>query len=156
MEEILQFVIGLALVTLLGLGVPPLLERVKKGMKLAPPNNSVREEWKQLTGGNEGGCILGVLERWLFFAVFWINEPTAIAVWLAFKVASKWDAWKNVIAIPEKMDGATEWEFLTARRKWGSQMYATFLIGTLANVLIGMLGVYAVRHGYRLAVCGFC
>lgn len=144
-----QVFIGLLAIFFLGLGVGTLLKCVQKSITLLPPNEATKEKWAALTEGNEGGWILGNLERLLCFGAFWIDAPSVIAAWLAFKVASKWNAWSNVISVPKTLSGVDELEYLVARRRWGSQLLTTFLVGTLSNIVIGFLGVIAGRQGYE-------
>lgn len=145
-----QVLIGLVASFVLGFAVPRLLKSVQKEIPLIPPSEKTKKKWEELTAGNEGGCILGNLERLLFFGAFWIDAPSVVAAWLAFKVASKWNAWTNVISVPKTLSGINELEYLVARRRWGSQLLVTFLVGTLSNVIIGFLGVVAGRQGYEL------
>lgn len=144
-----QVVVGLLTIFFLGLGVGCLINRVQKSICLLPPNEATKEKWATLTEGNEGGWILGNLERLLFFGAFWVDAPSVIAAWLAFKVASKWNAWSNVISVPKELPGIDQLEYLVARRRWGSQLLTTFLVGTLSNVIIGYFGVIIGRHGYE-------
>ena len=145
-----QVLIGLATIFILGLGVGRLVKSVQKAIPLMPPNEKTKKKWRELTAGNEGGRILGNLERLLFFGAFWVDAPSVVAAWLAFKVASKWNAWTNVISVPKTLSGTNELEYLVARRRWGSQLLTTFLVGTLSNVIIGFLGVVVGRQGYEL------
>lgn len=156
MNVYLQILVGLAVVVLLGFGVRPLLERAKKEARLIPPGEALKDKWADLTGGNEGGKIIGWLERFLFFSAFWVGAPSAIGVWLAFKVASKWEVWSNIVAPPDSLPGIEQLDYLIARRRWGSNLLITFLVGTLANVLIGFLGVVVGRHGYEAVCAMFC
>lgn len=151
-----QVFIGLLTIFLLGLGVGALLKCVQKSIALLPPNEATKEKWAALTEGNEGGWILGNLERLLFFGAFWIDVPSVIAAWLAFKVASKWNAWSNVISVPKTLSGIDELEYLVARRRWGSQLLTTFLVGTLSNIIIGFLGVVIGRLGYEFIQSLLC
>jgi hypothetical protein len=147
-----QLIFGLALTFVVGLCVNPLLKYVRKRMSpIDPPNEAMKEKWVALTEGNEGGWVLGNLERLLFFSAFWMDASAVTAAWLAFKVASKWNAWSNVISVPKSaLPNVDEFDFLIARRRWGSQLLATFLVGTISNIIIGLLGVVVGRHGYEL------
>lgn len=80
-----QILVGLMVTFLIGLGVRPLLEYAKKTMSLPPPSAALASEWKKVVSGNEGGRVLGYLERPLFFGAFYINTETVVAGWLAFK-----------------------------------------------------------------------
>ena len=156
MEVFWQIIIGLLTVFLLGLTVGPLVRRVQKIIPLDAPHEAIEEQWTRLTGGNEGGRVLGNLERLLFLGAFWVHSPAIIATWLAFKVATKWNAWSNVISVPKALAGIDEVEYLIARRRWGSQLLTTFLVGTLSNVIIGFLGFLVGRHGYEFARVLLC
>jgi len=145
MSTFWHVLVGLLTTFILGLGVDPLLKHLQKSAALTPPNETLRDKWATLTQGNEGGKILGYLERLLFFGAFWIDAPVVIASWLAFKVASNWNAWSNVISVPTKISGIDELDYLVARRRWGSQLLMTFLIGTLSNVVTGFLGAVIGR-----------
>ena len=156
MNIYLQLLVGLIVVFLLGYGVKPLMDRAKKKVTLTPPSEAFKEKWVELTGGNEAGRIIGTLERLFFFGAFWAGEPSAIGMWLAFKVASKWNVWSNVVALPASLDGATQLDYVIARRRWSSHLLISFLVGTLTNLLIGFLGTVVGRHGAEAlrALCG--
>jgi hypothetical protein len=62
-----------------------------KSMPLTPPNGAdprQQAQWQELTRGNEGGAVLGWLERLMFFAAVAAGASIAVGAWLAFKVAS--------------------------------------------------------------------
>jgi uncharacterized membrane protein len=90
------------------------------------------------------------LERLLYFGAFWNKEPLIITAWLAFKLASKWNVWTNVIAVPGKINQIDPLDYLIARRKWGSHLLLTFLIGTLSNLILAYVGVIAMRYATTL------
>jgi hypothetical protein len=148
LNVILQVIFGLVATLLLGLAVKPLLDYAKKSMPLPPPSEGTATQWAAVTGGNEGGRYLGHLERLLFFCAFMAGAEAVVAGWLAFKVASKWNVWTNVVAVPKELPGIEPLDYLVARRSWGSHVLMTFLLGTLANVLAAFLGVLVARHGY--------
>jgi hypothetical protein len=156
MNTLWQILIGLLTIYVLGLGVGPLLKHAQSSAPIPAPNDALSAKWATLTAGDEGGKILGRLERLAFFGAFWIDAPIVIGAWLGFKVASKWNVWSNVISVPKTISGAEDVDYLIARRRWGSQVLMTFLIGTLSNVIIGFLGVLVGRHGYEFirSLCG--
>ena len=156
LASLVQILVGLLATFLLGLTVKPLLKHAKKSMPLPPPNGALAAEWSRVVSGNEGGRVLGHLERFLFFCAFFANADAVVAGWLAFKVASKWNAWTNVVSVPKDIAGVDPIGFLIARRSWASHLLMTFLIGTLANVIAGFLGVMVARHGYALAKSLLC
>ena len=145
-----HILIGLVANYLLGFGTKWLKDAASKSIKLKPPTKTLENKWKELTSGNEGGAYLGYLERLLFFGAFWNEASIVIAAWLAFKVASKWNAWTNVISVPKEIRKINEFDYLIARRRWGSHVLVTFLVGTLSNLILGYLGMVVVRYTYSL------
>jgi len=151
-----QIFVGLVTIIVLGLGVKPLLKYATRFATLQPPSPQRAAQWNEVTKSNEGGVVLGCLERLLFFGAFWCGAYAVVVAWLAFKVASKWNVWSNVIAVPATIEGVDPIDLLNARRHWGSHLLMTFLIGTLANLVIAFLGVLIGQYGLqllRLAVC---
>lgn len=147
-----QVLIGLLAMLILGLGVKPLMDYAKRSMHLPPPSARLKAQWVALTKGNEGGRVLGYLERFLFFGAFWAEAQIVVGAWLAFKVASKWNAWSNIVAVPQAIEGLDPIDYLIARRSWGSHLLMTFLIGTLSNLIIGFLAVEIGRAlGFQVA-----
>jgi hypothetical protein len=94
-----------------------------------------RLSWHEAGGG---GKQLGVLERLLFFASFWLSDYTLAGGWLAFKVAGKWAAWQHVIKIPES-------EPLRERTLLSSRLLGRFLNGTLYNGLCAAVGTISAQ-----------
>lgn len=146
----LTFIAGLIIVWLARYPVEWLIKRAAKDLPLTPPSSRTAVKWRELTGGNEGGETIGGLERITFFLGFWLQGGLAgaalVAAWLTFKLGSKWQAWTQTIALPESLEGAEAIDYLVARRRWGSHVLATFLVGTLANVLVGMLAGVVAQH----------
>jgi hypothetical protein len=144
-------IVGLAVTLLLGLAVKPLLQLAQQKSELIPPSSRLRDEWSSVTKGDEGGGIVGHLERPLFFGCLWFHADLLIGAWLAFKVASKWNAWSNVTAVPDQIEGVDAFAYLASRRRWASNVLTTFLVGTLANILVGGAGVVVGRYGLEFA-----
>ena len=145
-----HILIGLVANYLLGFGTKWLKDAASSSIELKPPAEELKEKWTELTSGNEGGAYLGYLERLLFFGAFWNEAPIVIAAWLAFKVASKWNAWTNVISPPKGIEKIDDLDYLIARRRWGSHVLVTFLVGTLSNLILGYLGMVVVCYTYFL------
>ena len=119
----------------------------------APPSEALTQKWDTLTKDADvakGGWWLGHFERLLFFAAAWLGSHEIIAGWLAFKVASKWAVWSSIISVPDKLTGVDELDYLIARHRWGSQRLMSFLVGTIANVLVAFAGMLIGRFGYQL------
>lgn len=93
---------------------------------------------------------MGSFERILIFFAVWIQEYEIIAGWFAFKVASKWKVWSNVIKVPESLpeskDNISILSYLKARRAWGARILSRFLIGTITNILIGFIVAYGIKY----------
>lgn len=143
-DEFVAIVLGLIVTLWLGLFVPALIGLVKESMPaLEPPDELHREPWGNLIAGHEGGEWIGYLERFAFFGALVAGMPEFVPAWLVFKVGAKWQAWQHVNAVAGKMSTVGEWDWLVARRRWGSQLLATFLVGTLANILVGFIGAQA-------------
>jgi hypothetical protein len=141
--------IGLALVWLARFLVSPLVQSVKEGIPLPPPSAEASETWKDLVTdpkSDKSGAVLGDLERILFFIAFWLSSLEIVVAWLAFKVAAKWEAWSTTGALPDSLPGADPLPYLVARRRWSSQRLMSFLVGTLANVLVSFACVLIGKH----------
>lgn len=143
-----HIVIGLIANYFIGYGTKWVKDAASKSINLKLPAKKLEDKWKELTSGNEGGAYLGYLERLLFFGAFWNEAPIVIAAWLAFKVASKWNAWTNVVSPPKEIKGIRDIDYLIARRRWGSHVLVTFLVGTLSNLILGYLSTVVVCYTY--------
>ena len=143
-----RLVCGLVVTLVLGLFVKPVVIYARTLSVLIPPDPRLADEWQRITEGDEGGSVLGPLERVLFFGSLWTQAYLLVGIWLAFKVATKWNAWSDVIAVPGELEGVDPLDYLTARRRWGSNMLMTSLIGTLSNIVAAGVGVAAGRFGF--------
>ncbi|MFJ6089354.1 hypothetical protein [Pseudomonas chlororaphis] len=152
LAQFVQILAGLVVTFLLGLTIKPLLKHATKSMSLPAPNSALASEWARVISENKGGSVLGALERFLFFCAFLANADVVVAGWLTFKVASKWNAWTNIVSVPKEIPNIDPIGFLIARRSWASHLLVTFLVGTLANVIAGFLGVVVARHSYALVM----
>jgi len=130
----------LGLVTALLLEVPVNCIRKLAISDIKKPVNYTSQEWEDLiTPPEKGGRWLGRLERIFSFLIFLFWIPEGILAWLAFKVASKWEVWQNIIKVPEDKQTIDKLK-LSVRRAWGSRVLQSFLIGTLGNLLAGFFG----------------
>jgi hypothetical protein len=110
-----------------------------------------KRQWNELTSGNEGGEFIGRLERFMFFAaLLFENGPLLIGGWLAFKVASKWNAWTNITAVPREIKGESDMDAAIGRRRWSSHVLTTFLVGTGYNVCAALVGAAVTRSLWQL------
>jgi hypothetical protein len=129
--------------------VGAVLNRVAPWSIVAPPEGVSAEKWRELVAGNARAARwLGSLEGLLAYAsslMFDKNAALIIGGYLAFKVASKWESWQNIIQVPQSLTGVSEIDFLRARRQWGTTIYLRFLIGTLLDVLFGFFVAAIVK-----------
>jgi len=85
--------------------------------------------------------IVGVVQKRFFFFFSILFAPTVTIAWLAFKMASKWEAWTNLYRVPDAIRRVDPLDFLRARVAWGSRIYQRFLIGTSANLIASFVGI---------------
>lgn len=154
------FEVGVGLVTVLVLAptVTSLVRWVDNQAALTPPAGVDPTRWRnaiQLSGhANIPNRWLGRLEAILFFISFWLGAYVLAGGWLAFKVASKWETWQSIMKVPEHLPSIDELDFFAARNQWGSNLLQRWLIGTLANILVGMAAVGVAKGlGYFLIRC---
>ncbi len=145
------FIVGLVACYFSGHFVGCLMKKALGGIDLVGPNGISNEDWTSLVSPEDeskAGRYLGFLERILAFVSLYMGTGylAIIGGWLVFKVGSKWQAWSNIIRVPEKLTDIDEFSYLRARRRWGSKKLMGFLIGTLANILIG----FGIAHLAKL------
>jgi hypothetical protein len=130
--------IGLALL------VTPAPGRLLKRVAPEPevPHGVNAEFWQNLVAKTDAGLWIGIAERLLIVIAMLAQAPTLIVGWLAFKVASKWEAWRNVVQVPSTIDGVNDRDWLAARHDLGSWLLNRFWLGTLFNVLSGVCFAY--------------
>jgi hypothetical protein len=105
---------------------------------------AIQAAWEKLTERrDEAGRWVGSLERLVFFSALLLgttkaNEAVAaIGVWLAFKVAAKWESWNHMAYVPESVPGVDDpLRYALARRIWAAHGYATFVMGTGMNFVV--------------------
>ena len=74
-----------------------------------------------------------------------------VAAWLAFKVASKWNAWTNITAVPKQVADIDQLDLAIGRRRWASHVLTTFLVGTGYNVCAALVGAAVARYFEQLS-----
>ncbi len=106
----------------------------------APPKGFSEESWSSLVSplGRKSGAWLGFLERIVFALAFLMQGAFLVAGWLALKLGSKWQTWAGISSTPDSYEGMSDEEWFSARRKLAALLSQRFLIGTLANVLLGL------------------
>ena len=154
-QPLLHLVAGFLFTLLLGLGAGPYVRWAGRSITVDLPHSASEEhkrQWHDLTTGDEGGAFIGWIERLMFFAAFLVDgTPLVIGAWLAFKVASKWNAWTNITAVPKEVKGMAELDLAIGRRRWASRVLTTFLVGTAYNICTGMLGAAVARNFGQLS-----
>jgi hypothetical protein len=154
MVEFIEIVVTIVVALLPGPLVSLLL---KLAVPTARPDNITEEVWNALQPSEieEAGKWLGALERLISAVAVWVNEYVLLAGWLAFKVASKWEVWSNVLRVPPSFPNQSDLDSLRTRRIWGARMMMRFLLGTLANVLLGVVAAYVGQRTWEI-VGYFC
>ncbi len=150
MVELCEIVVGILVSLIMGPVVGWVL--ILGGLKLEKPDGIGEEIWGALQPKEieHAGKWLGALERLVALASAWTGKYELVAGWLAFKVASKWEVWTNVLKVPESLSDIAPLEYLRARRVWGSMMLMRFLLGTLSNVLLGIFSAYVGQHSWEV------
>jgi hypothetical protein len=142
--------VGFVVTMIVGVGVRCALSYAEVGASASTvPPGVAPEKWQRaMNFADFGGAkFLGRLERIFFSAILWLAKDgaTAIAAWLAFKLASKWYGWQHLVKMPEiagALSDVTVEEF-HARNAWGTRAVNRFLIGTLYNILAATAGLAA-------------
>ena len=140
--DVVLFVLGALLTLLCGWPVGWVLDKASPWEKVEAPSGVPAAKWNLVVKDSTGGAWIGRIETLLVYVlVLYAKTDAALAIggWLAFKVASKWEAWSNVVKVPDLFDGSSQLDSLRARRDWASTLYGRFLIGTLLNVLTGTI-----------------
>jgi len=143
--SLLGLVVGFVITMVLGERYADrFVKQARQSISLEPPpraSDEQKQQWQELTDGNEGGKYIGRIERFMFFAAFMLsNAALVVGAWLAFKVGSKWNAWTNITAVPKTTDKMDDLDFAIGRRRWASHVLTTFLVGTGFNVCAAMVG----------------
>jgi len=143
-------VIGLVVTVLFGFGVGCLVERVSKSLlPLSPPTDEAATEWAEFGTLRAGGFWIGLFERPIFFAAFWIQGGWPIAPsWLAYKLALYWQG-ANFLSFPSDPPSKEHLGYFVKKRRLGAHYAATLLVGTAANIVLAFVGV-AVGKSIKL------
>jgi hypothetical protein len=144
---------GISLTVVFVVIATPLLEWLFTSSHLRlgeAPKEIPKELWDALriSGTEYHGKILGNLERLVAASAVWTNSYEIVVALLAFKVASKWEVWSNVLRLPDQLPGIEPLPYLRARRLWGSNMLMRFLIGSF---VLGFAAAYLGRELATLA-----
>jgi hypothetical protein len=132
--------VGLVATIVAGFAVKRIIALIAQPEK---PQAMTDVDWQLLVGVKGVGDKIGILERLLSFASLASGQYVILGGWLAFKLAAKWEVWKHIIQVPQSVDGISPLVWFQARNAFGSWVLSRFLIGTLANVLVGFIGAAA-------------
>ena len=144
-----SFLVGIIVAQLFVCLVSSLIRYVSSEIDENPQDDVGKEAWVSIISpvGKRGGFWIGTLERFFFFIAVILLSPELIFGWLAFKVASKWEVWSNIVKVPPEKNMRLT---VTGRRAWGDGVLQRFLIGTLGNILSGFLGAMTTIQLFRL------
>ena len=151
--EICKLILGIVFCSVIGMFNGKWIERCVDRKK---HRDKMRNEWQKLIPeineqkGISPGGYLGFFERILFFIFAYYNQYVAIGFWLTFKVATKWESWKNVVQVPDKLhkqetnEDAIDW--LEAKKAFGGWNMMRFQIGVILNILIGVSAAIFIKN----------
>jgi hypothetical protein len=157
MNDWVQTIIGLSLTLLAGMAVKPFLDCLRRRIVVPAisEDTEIAELWSQLQEHpTASGTWVGIFERIVLFGAVLAGSWEAVGVWLAFKLAAKWEAWDHMGFVPDdpapgKNVAPLKWA--AARRVWAAQGYATFVVGTAANLLLAAVGASIAECGANAA-----
>lgn len=109
------------------------------------PDQIDERHW-ELMLRSTGGWWIGALEQVFFVGALWVGSGELVVAWFGFKVASKWEAWKNVVQVPAELKPLPEAEWLAHRSALGSYILTRLWVGTLGNLVAAMVALYVGRH----------
>lgn len=153
--SILGIIIGIAICCISYKLVEWIKNKATDSIDLIPPEGIEKEKWSNVIGKDikEPGKWLGILERVLIFLAVWVQEYTIIVAWLVFKVGTKWEVWSNIVKVPDSIGESSALSYLQARRAWGAKLLSSFLIGTISNILIGLIVASAIKYILKYLNC---
>lgn len=145
-SDIFAFIAGIIMTLSVGYLSSIILEKVSSEII-----GSIPAPWNSLFSSfhTTGGKWIGRIERIIFFTGFWMDRFEVVPVILTFKIAAKWESWKNIVQVskdpPKKSpeDHPNEETYFTARSLYASYVLTRFLWGTFSNIAAGAGGLGA-------------
>ncbi|MFH1800653.1 MAG: hypothetical protein ABH891_07430 [Candidatus Omnitrophota bacterium] len=134
-----QFVVGLSVAVLMSFAVRRLFRLLRKREDYHCIDEKLAKFFFVHQGDPLSSKVLGLLEVVFFFIAFAVHAPKLILVWLAFKLASKWQAGSAIVKTPEHIEGLETMYYWGARNRVAAYTLQRWLIGTLANIVAGAL-----------------
>ena len=154
MIELHKLIVSIIILLALTPFVGWLIDKAAKLDNRSYPEIISKDEWDEIIKRPSGGVLVGIIERLIFLAAFW-NEGYMLIIpaWLAFKVAAKWESWKNIIQVPHALNTQEEdkeplkrLQYLKVRNDWGTYLLTRFMVGTGSNLLISLLATYVGKN----------
>jgi len=157
--QVFGFILGFSITLFLGAPIYYLMNKewLSKTKNLIPDSDDKEKFMKVFDIKNDSRTItpiilIGYLERLLLYVFFWSGFYYLIAGWLAFKLGSKWESWKNIINVPDELNKADTAEYMRVRNRVGSLILQRWLVGNLVNILAGFIGFAIGKFAEKLIV----
>lgn len=138
--------IGWLLAIFIGERFAELVKRINKEFKESLPESTF-PKWDEFLFDEyfiKATRWLGRFEVTLFYICLFVKLE-GIGVWLAFKVAAKWESWANIMKMPKKIKRgdreSDDFEYLIFRNGLATTVMQRFLIGTIGNILAAVVGM---------------
>ena len=153
MENFIELCVSVSLTFLFSPIVSIIVKYAGDSIILVPPDNITEIEWLKVIEKPGGGKYVGAIERLVFLSVYWLKEYTIVTAYLAFKVAVKWETWKNIVQVPTSLSngkkqkkGDQPLSYLSARNAWGTRVMVRFIVGTFSNYIAALMAAYFGQH----------
>jgi hypothetical protein len=143
-----QILVGVVVTLVLGCGVGTIMDLLIP--RPDRPKALKEEVWNAMTQRVQTGKWIGLFERLVSLIAFWIPAYAILGGWLAFKVAAKWETWKNIVQVPASLKGVSELAWYQGRIAYGSWLFSRFLVGTSLSVLVGAIGAYCGKNSVEI------
>jgi hypothetical protein len=148
MENFIEAIVAIGITIVSGLSVRCLIDGAVPMPNRPDPLDA--KDWQAIIERTDTGKWIGFFERLLLLMCFLMSEYTIVAGWLAFKVAAKWEAWTNIIQVPNTIENIPQIIWYRAKKQFGSWVLSRFLLGTLVNILIAAMAAHLGRHTFEI------
>ncbi len=138
----IEYIIAIILVSALGLFVWWILKIISAPFDEPEQFFTKCEEnidWSNLFDVPSGGWQIGLFERNLFLLGITVGRPEIIFGWLVFKLGAQFQAWGNIVKIPDTLECIDDIEYLMAKKMWADRTYQRFVLGTALNITVAFL-----------------
>jgi hypothetical protein len=162
MTQVALVALGLAVTLVAGLAVKPFLAWLRAEIvvpDISDDDPDLNRRWREVQEHPEvSGKWIGTFERIVLFGAFFVGSWEAVGIWLAFKLAAKWESRNHMGFVPDNPtfhECVHPLRWAAARRVWSAREYATFVVGTATNLLLAAAGALIANVGTR-AICQLC